>query len=71
MKKFSGVLAVLGIVSLALFRFLYPKDVRVLDEFDFSQGEWKLQKGYHWDNTQYVITDPLELESLKDEWVLS
>jgi|GEM_PF-835820 hypothetical protein len=70
-KKFYGVLAVLGIVSLALFRFLYPKDVRVLEEFDFSQGEWKLQKGYHWDNTQYVITDPLELESLKDEWVLS
>lgn len=71
MKKFSVILAVLGIVSFALIRLLSPNDVRVLEEFDFSQGEWKLQKGYRGDSTQYVITDPLGLENLKDEWVLS
>jgi len=70
-EKKSVVLAVLGILSFVLFRFLYSQDVRVLEEFDFSQGEWKLEKGYDGDSIRYVITDPSELENLKNEWVLS
>jgi hypothetical protein len=71
MKKLLGIVAVLGIVSFAIFRFLYFNDVRVLEEFDFSEGEWKLQKGYYRDSIQYIITDNIELQSLKDVWVLS
>ena len=60
MKKLLGIVAVLGIVSFAIFRFLYFNDVRVLEEFDFSEGEWKLQKGYYRDSIQYIITDNIE-----------
>lgn len=44
--------------------------VKILDEFDFSQNEWLLVKGYHGDSVQYIISDPSKLESLKDNWVL-
>jgi len=44
--------------------------VKLLDEFDFSQNEWLLVKGYDGDSVQYIISDPLKLESLKDDWVL-
>jgi len=62
MKKLLGIVAVLGIVSFAIFRFLYFNDVRVLEEFDFSEGEWKLQKGYYRESIQYIITDNIELQ---------
>jgi hypothetical protein len=58
-------------VAILVYNLFYPKAIRVLDEFDLSNGEWKLIKGYHSDSVQYVITDVSELERLKDEWVLS
>ena len=38
MKKFLGLILFFSLLVFAIFRFLYPNDVRVLDEFDFFQG---------------------------------
>lgn len=62
------VIAVLFFIGYKVFR---PENVRILEEFEFSNGDWKLTKGYSGDSVQYVITDRAELEKIKDEWVLT
>lgn len=69
-KRFLTLTSVL-LAIIGGYNFLYPKDIRILGKFDFSKGSWELSKGYSGDSVRYVITNPKELEKLKNEWVLS
>lgn len=70
MKKMIMVCLLLS-VSIAAYLSFSFNDVKILDEYDFSEGDWKLVKGYYNDSVEFVISDLSELEKLKDEWVLN
>ncbi len=71
MKERVFITCIVVLVAIVVYNLFYPKAIRILDECDFSEGDWKLIKGYNSDSVQYVIIDASELERLKDEWVLS
>ena len=69
-KKISISIVVLLLVTVAFWFYKSTNEVRVLDKYDFHEGEWVLIKGYYGDSIQYIMTDVNALNDLKDDWVL-
>jgi hypothetical protein len=60
-----------AIIAIFIIKSIVYPEVKLLDEYNFNEGEWTLKKGNYWDSVQYIITDPNALNKLKDTWVLN
>ncbi|HYV94539.1 MAG TPA: hypothetical protein VE978_22390 [Chitinophagales bacterium] len=67
-------IAILTLCGLILYSFfftgIFKEKVKILDRYEFNEGNWLIMKGNESDSIRYVITDAVMLNKLKECWVL-